>query len=43
MTAAGNNATATATATATASTFAMTLGQLKVEDVIEYSDKVGLS
>ena len=35
----GNNAIVTTTA----STFAMTLGKLKVEDVIDYSDKVGLS
>lgn len=38
-TASGNNATVATTA----STFAMTPGQLKVEEVIDYSDKVGLS
>ena len=32
-----------ATVTPTASTFAMTLDQLKVEDIIDYSDKVDLS
>ena len=39
MTASGNNA---AVAT-TASTIAMTPGQLNIEEVIGYSDKVGLS
>ena len=39
VTALGNNATVTTTT----STFAMTPGQLKVEDIIDYSDKVGLS
>ena len=38
--AAGNNATTTTTTT---SMFAMTPGQLKVEEIISYSDKVGLS
>ena len=37
--ASGNNATVATTASA----FAMTLGQLKAEEVINYSDKVGLS
>ena len=39
VTAVGNNATVTTTA----STFTMTPGQLKVQDIFDYSDKVGLS
>ena len=39
VTTVGNNSTVTTTA----STFAMTPGQIKVEDIIDYNDKVGLS